>query len=272
MQQLLRVAGGAAAENSSIKMSVPAPALTATPSAAPLGHPAVVQGPERESAEERLLRIPLEAAPSSELASQDFQTAMDRMLASANGRRAQAAQQGSAEGRGDAARLQRQPPPPAALSETQREANIKLLAADYQCAMDRLREEAAVLGVANSVPPTAGLEQMLDQLRKEQAALAAELHRRRLERQNHAIQGELETETLLAQLQRAQLEERHQELRGELQRTGRGRTGEASMASEEQQQATSGAKATSVLAPAKRRPSNAATSAAALASSSKRLA
>lgn len=80
-------------------------------------------------------------------------------------------------------------------------------------AMGRLREDAP--------PMTAGMEQTLDKLRKEQAALVAELHMRRLQRQTRAVQGELETETLLAQLQQAQLEVQHKELKGEMQRASR---------------------------------------------------
>lgn len=172
-----------------------------------------------------------EAVPPVELASRDFQTAVGRMMASAATRRATASAAlvrptgvaaagfaGTAAG-GAAAGLAPQSP---TLTDSQREAKIGLLAAEYQCAMERLQEEAAVLGTASTAPVPPDLELVLDKLRKQQAGLVAELHKMRLERQNLAIQGELETERLLAQLQEAQLRERHQQLRGELQRTGQG--------------------------------------------------
>lgn len=116
-----------------------------------------------------------------------------------------------------------QSPLPTITSDAQREASLEQLATDYQAALERLQEEAAALGAGAPLPVPANLEQVLDSLRRQQAGLVAELHRRRLERQNQAIQGELETEKLLAQLQQAQLKERHSELRGELERAARGR-------------------------------------------------
>lgn len=105
-----------------------------------------------------------------------------------------------------------------ALSDGPREASFE----EYQCALQRLEEETAALRstptTSSRVPVRPDLEEVLDRLRREQAGLVAELHRTRLERQNRAIQGELETEKLLAKLQQAQLDERHQELRSELLR------------------------------------------------------
>lgn len=142
----------------------------------------------------------------------DFQMAMDRMLSLTAHRQRQT------ELRGKEPLPGKELLSPAA-SDAQREASMESLAtALMQC----LEDETAVLRTTPS-SKTRGLvgsdlEQMLDQLRRQEAELVAELHRTRLERQVRLIQGELETENLLAQLQQAQLHERHQELRGELQR------------------------------------------------------